>query len=218
MMGKNLDNFNHKKNNKTYIGNKQLRQQPMKKFEDYVIVLDYLPRGHAESRAKSFKTEPIIQSIGINYFTLLELVPRKSYKSQIKIRDKLYIGSGQRDIIDHIKGRISYDELTANAKFELEDTILNIIRDNEEQFVNFFNNSRPITTRKHQLELLPGIGKKLMWDIINERKKAKFKNFKDLTERVSKIGEPDIMIMKRVLIELKNTDKYYIFIRPPHEK
>ncbi|MHA1233140.1 MAG: DUF655 domain-containing protein [Candidatus Helarchaeota archaeon] len=202
-------------NRETY---KDAKSASNKKFEEYVIVLDYLPEGHAESRAKTFKTEPIIQAIGVDYFTLLELVPRKSHKSDIKIKDKLYIGSGHRDKIDHIKGRISYDELTATAKFEIDDTILHIIHENEQKFVDFFNNARSITTKMHQLELIPGIGKKLMWEIINERKKGNFKSFKDIRERVSKIGEPDIMIKKRILMELQNADKYYLFIRHPFEK
>ncbi|MHA1271670.1 MAG: DUF655 domain-containing protein [Candidatus Helarchaeota archaeon] len=214
-MNKNFDSDKSKRKYNRYDDNRHIKQSSNKKFEDYVIVLDYLPRGHAETRAHTFKSEPIIQSIGINYFTLLELVPRKSYKHNIKIRDKLYIGSGQRDAVDHIKGRISYDELTANAKFELEEVVLSIIRENEKKFVDFFNNARSITTRKHQLELLPGIGKKLMWEIINARKSKPFDSFKDISERVSKIGDPDLMIFKRILMELENTDKYYLFIRPP---
>ncbi|MBD3227222.1 MAG: DUF655 domain-containing protein [Candidatus Lokiarchaeota archaeon] len=198
--------------------NRRFKKDRKKKFEKHVIVLDYLPRGNVETRSKSFKTEPIIQSVGVDYFTLLELVPRRSYKRKIAIKDKLYIGSGQREIVDHIKGRITYDDLTANARFELEETIARIIKENEEKFVNFFNNARPITTRMHQLELLPGIGKKIMWDIINERKRSKFKNFKELNERVSKLPDPQDMILKRILMELQGSDKYYLFIRPPYEK
>jgi putative nucleotide binding protein len=203
------DRFDKRRDHKSYSH---------KKFEEYVIVLDYLPRGHIESRSRSFKTEPIIQSVGTNYFTLLELVPRKSYKSKIKVKDKLYIGPETREMVDHIKGRISYDELTANAKFELEDTIKKVIKENEERFVEFFNNARPITTRMHQLELFPGVGKKIMWEILNARKKAKFGSFKDISERVSKVPEPESMILKRIISELQGDDKYYIFIRPPHER
>ena len=220
-MSRDKYNQGESKNRKRYSkynNNTHSKTQHPKKFEDYIIVLDYLPRGHVESRTRSFKSEPIIQAIGTNYFTILELVPRKSHINKIKIKDKYYIGSGQREIIDHIKGRISHNELTANAKFELEDTISKIIKDNEERYVNFFSNSKPITTRMHQLELLPGIGKKIMWEIINERKKSRFDSFKDISARISKIPDPEIMILKRVLTELENEDKYYIFIRPPFEK
>jgi len=40
------------------------------------------------------------------------------------------------------------------------------------------------------LELLPGIGKKLMWGIIEEKKKGKFENFKNLVERVKGLHAP----------------------------
>ena len=82
----------------------------------------------------------------------------------MKYRDK-------RKKIDHVKRRILYDALTASAKFELPLIIEQIIKKNEKRFLNFYNKAKPITTRMHQLELLPGVGKKLMWDIINEVKK-----------------------------------------------
>ncbi len=52
--------------------------------------------------------------------------------------------------------------------------------------------------RLHQLELLPGIGKKHMWDIINARKEAEFTSFEDIKNRVSMLAEPVKLIAKRV--------------------
>ncbi|MCK7471524.1 MAG: DUF655 domain-containing protein [Desulfomicrobium escambiense] len=37
----------------------------------------------------------------------------------------------------------------------------------EKWFVNFFNTARAVTPRMHALELVPGIGKKYMWQVIN---------------------------------------------------
>ncbi|MHA1628104.1 MAG: DUF655 domain-containing protein, partial [Candidatus Baldrarchaeia archaeon] len=72
---------------------------------------------------------------------------------------------------------------------------------------------QPITMRMHQLELLPGIGKKIMWEILEERKKKPFESFKDLTSRI-KMPDPVKAIVKRILIELEGEDKYYLFVRP----
>ncbi|MDD1779264.1 MAG: DUF655 domain-containing protein, partial [Candidatus Helarchaeota archaeon] len=89
-----------------------------------------------------------------------------------------------------------------------------IIEKNPEQFLKFFNESRPLTTRMHQLELLPGIGKKIMWDIIETRKQQPFTDFKNISERV-RLPDPINIIVKRVLFELQEGDKYRVFTRPP---
>jgi putative nucleotide binding protein len=64
----------------------------------------------------------------------------------------------------------------------------------------------------HALELLPGIGKKSMWQIINAREKKAFSSFKDIESRTS-IGDPVKVIAKRILDELGGGEKYRIFSR-----
>ena len=41
--------------------------------DDYCVVLDFLPKGHAAWK----RPEPIAQCIGEKYFALLEIVPRE---------------------------------------------------------------------------------------------------------------------------------------------
>jgi len=186
-----------------------------KKYEEFAIVLDFLPKGHADDKKPMYAREPLIQVIGDTFFTLLELIPKKN--ANIKIRETIFIGKGPRSFIDHVKGRISYDELTASAKFELPNIIHDIIEKDSKRFLQFFNESRPLTTRMHQLELLPGIGKKLMWNILEERKKEPFSDFKNVSNRV-RIPDPISVIEKRVIIELQGSDKYRVFTRhPPQE-
>jgi putative nucleotide binding protein len=129
---------------------------------------------------------------------------------------RVYIGSGSRDIIDHVNRRIEYSELSNNAKLELTYQIVNIIMDNEARFIRYFNEAGPITTRMHALELLPGIGKKLMWAVLNERKKGAFKSFADLMERVKGLHNPEKIICKRVEDELIDDKiKYRVFTTAP---
>ena len=187
-----------------------------KKYEEHVIVLDFMARGKQSpsDRRPSYSKEPIIQSVGVEFFTLLELVPLRNQR--INVGDKLFIGRGEKQVkkIERIKNRIYYQDLSSNAKFELPRVIEDIIINNENKFIDFFNNARPITTRMHQLELLPGVGKKLMWDLINERKKSPYLDFKDLMSRV-KISDPKKLIVKRILGEIENeNEKHRIFTRP----
>ncbi|HDM22790.1 MAG TPA: DUF655 domain-containing protein [Methanomicrobia archaeon] len=179
----------------------------MKKiYENYAYVLDYLPEGYISGGMKRSKT-PVAQVIGEKYFSLLEVVP----KTELEVYERIFIGKGQRDKITHIKKRLSYNELTSTAKAELPYVVEEIVKKNEEEFVKFFNNARPISIRFHQLELLPGVGKKLMKSILEERKKGEFKSFKDIDERVPSMPDPLNMIVRRVVDELECKDRYAIF-------
>ncbi len=180
-----------------------------KKLEDYAYVIDFLPYGHPDDKRPIHKREPLAQLVGENYFTLLEVSIKKD-KSPL-IMDRLYIGKGERDIVNKIKRKLRYDDLTPAAKSELPYVLEHIVKQNEQKYVEFFNKAESITTRLHQLELLPGIGKKTMWAILEERKKEPFKNFDDIAKRV-RIAHPAKLIVSRIIYELKNPDvKYRLF-------
>ncbi len=178
--------------------------------EDYVLVLDYLSRG----RGTGFRAEPLVQAIGTKYFTLLELVPKES--AQIKIMDKLYVGKDERDKIDHIKRRIESSQLTTTAASEFEKAIEKIVREDEQRFVEFFNKSAPISLKRHQLELLPGLGNKHMMAILKEREIAPFTSYENIEKRVRLMPDPVATVVGRIMDETKDsTQKHYLFTRPP---
>jgi len=177
--------------------------------DENVIVLDFLPRGHSTGRQ-----EPLAQVIGDKYFSLLEVIVRK--EMNIKSGDKVYVGDGKRDHVDHIKRRITVRDLTTFARSELPFVVEKLIKENEPRFVEFFNNAQPISTRLHQLELLPGIGKRHMWDIIGERKKGPFTSFEDVKKRIKLMPDPSNSIKKRVMEELEDESvRYRIFVAGP---
>jgi len=124
----------------------------------------------------------------------------------------VYIGDGKRDKIHHIVGKISLAKLTATAKSELEFVIKDIVKKNEKKFIEFFNKAQPLSTRMHQLELLPGLGKKHMWQIIETRQEKPFESFSDLKNRVKLMPDPEKMIIKRILQELEGAEKHKIFV------
>jgi putative nucleotide binding protein len=87
-----------------------------------------------------------------------------------------------------------------------------IVRENEQRFVQFFNTSVPITPKLHMLHLLPGIGKKLLWEILDERQKRPFESFADIAHRIKAMPHPDRMIINRVLEEIEDPEtKYRVF-------
>ncbi|MDQ1283176.1 MAG: putative nucleotide binding protein [Euryarchaeota archaeon] len=181
--------------------------------EEVARILDYLPYGRTPD-SRSYQKQPLVQAVGEANFVLMEMTPKAGVVPAAGTR--VYIGSGSRDVIDHVNRRIEFPELSNNAKLELPYQIQSIVLDNEARFIRYFNDAGPITTRMHALELLPGIGKKLMWAILNERKKGAFKGFADLMERIKGLHNPEKLIAKRVEDELMDERiKYRVFTTVP---
>jgi putative nucleotide binding protein len=178
--------------------------------EETAIVLDFLPHGYPfDSRPMHQKT-PIAQAIGKDHFSLLELVPKKGIHLQPDA--EVYIGEGKREQVHHISGRLALEKLTETAKSQLNSILQVRIKEKEEKFIEFFNKSGPINTRRHQIELLPGIGKKHMWEILEARDEKPFISFEDIKSRVKLIPDPEKLVLKRILAELNNEDKYKLFV------
>jgi len=182
----------------------QTGENPIKK-DEWAIVLDFLQHGHYGME----RSQPVAQVIGEDYFSLLEVIVRED--ASVKLEERVYIGDGKRDVVKYIRGRIEPKELTAAAKNELSSIIDKIIRSKPQRFVDFFNKSGPLTTRMHSMELLPGVGKKHLWAIIDARKEKPFESFEDIKKRVPLLPDPEKLIIRRVLAELEGSDKYRIF-------
>ena len=175
--------------------------------EENAIVLDYLEHGYSLEQGQN-KTA-IVQALGLNHLTLLELIPKKGV--QLQPHQEVYIGEGKREEIHHIKGRIFENKLTSTARNELVHALDKVVGENEAKFLQFFNKAGPLSMRMHQLELLPGLGKKHMWEVIQARKARPFESFDDLKERVKLIPDPKGMVVKRIMKEIKGDEKYKIY-------
>jgi putative nucleotide binding protein len=184
--------------------------------DQYFYVLDYLPSGSPAESRQAHGREPVAQVIGEEYFTLLEVVPLEGIA--IKTGDRIFVGRGPEDRlysqVSRVVRPITYNDLSMVAKRELENILEMIVDINEARFVDFFNNAKPLTVKMHQLELIPGIGKKLMWEILAEREKQPFKSIDDLQTRIKVIGIKK-KIIERILSELQGNEKYRIFVMPP---
>lgn len=174
--------------------------------EEYAIVLDYLPYGYPLEG----KMVPVAQAIGIKNLTLLQLVPRRGITLQPK--EKVYIGEGKRDKIYYILGRLPKDKMTENAKMNLNDFIKEVVLEREKDFVEFFNNADAVNTRVHQLELLPGFGKKHTNEILKAREEKKFESFDEIKKRLPSLPDPRKAVEKRIAQELLEEERHNLFV------
>jgi putative nucleotide binding protein len=184
-----------------------------KRYEEYAYVLDFLPHGRPGIRPTGragYRAGALVQLIGEEFFTLLEALVKEGVS--LKLQDRVYVGKEAREDITYIIGRVGFDELTASAKAELPTVVGRVVLNRENWFVNFFNTARAVTPRMHALELIPGIGKKYMWQVINERERRVFESFDDLQKR-TELPNPVKLITKRVMEELEGDSKYRLFTR-----
>jgi putative nucleotide binding protein len=179
--------------------------------EPSMIVLDFMEFGNPTDRHFEHRNQPVAQGIGTKYFTLLEAVPLPAIR--LEIFEEVELGP-------HSKVRkpimITYDDLTSVSRTNLDEAVRRIILKNEKYFVEFFNIAEPVTLRLHALELLPGIGKKTMKTIIYERERKRFESFEDIKERTR--IDPVKALTERIINELRGTEKYYLFVKPPHDR
>ena len=179
----------------------------MAEKEEYAIILDYLPYGYPLKKVGT----PIAQAVGVKTFSLLELVPRRGLA--LTPKEKVYIGPEKRDKIYYIAGRLPREDITETAKIQLQEFIEQVVTEQEQEFVKFFNEAQAINTRLHQLELLPGFGKKHTKEILDARKEKFFASFEDIKNRVKSIPDPKKVVEKRFLEELLERQRFNIFVK-----
>ena len=174
--------------------------------EENALILDFLPYGDPLEK----KMLPVAQSIGKENFTLLLLVPRRGIK--FEVGEEVYIGEDKRDKVQYILGRCPREKLTETSKIQLEEFVEKKMAEDSEKVIKFFNESQPINTRLHQIELLPGSGKKHTTAILAAREEKPFESVEDIKNRVSNIPDPIRGVEKRILEELTTMQRYNLFI------
>ena len=178
-------------------------------YEEHAYVLDYLPYGRSSDKSRHLVV-PSVQIMGEQYFTLLEAELKVG--ATVVVPERIYIGRDRREKVDRIISRVSYEQLTANAKAEVTPLIDELVKKQEKRFVDFFNNSQPVTPRMHSLELLPGIGKKSMWAVVNTRERKAFTGYKDIEQKTG-LSDVSKILAKRIFEELSTESKYRLFTR-----
>jgi putative nucleotide binding protein len=181
---------------------------PDKKYEESAYVLDFLPRG--KSVVIKGREGPMVQAIGEDRLTLLELLGMEN--QDFEIGEKVKIGKEGREKIMSVLGKLTYEELTPEAKSTLPTVVEKLVKENEAKYVTYFNDLQPLTPRLHGLELIPGIGKTFMKEIVDMREKEPFTSFDDVQKRVG-LREPAKMIAKRIVEELSGDSRVSIFVK-----
>ncbi|HLC46988.1 MAG TPA: DUF655 domain-containing protein [Candidatus Nanoarchaeia archaeon] len=189
-----------------------MEQERRRQREEHAVVLDFLQNGYPFDKRPSHIKTPIVHAIGKTNFTLLELVPKPGVVLQPHA--EVYIGEDKRDQIHHINGKLPLHKLTATAQSELPHIIANIVRTNEARFVEFFNKASPLSVRMHVVELLPGVGKKHMHELIEARDERPFESFQDLRNRVKLFPDPEKTIVRRIIEEISEQQKHPLFVVP----
>ncbi|MEC9354271.1 MAG: DUF655 domain-containing protein, partial [Candidatus Thermoplasmatota archaeon] len=131
----------------------------------------------------------------------------------INIGDRVFIGkeAGERTQIERVRARVNYTDLTHTAQTELGFLLEELIGDQEEKFLQFYNFAGPISRRYHSLELLPGLGKKTMEAIVKNRP---YSSFSDMETKVPNFRQPGKYIASRIENEIREQDqKYRLFVR-----
>ncbi|MFC5973345.1 DUF655 domain-containing protein [Halomarina salina] len=172
------------------------------------VVLDYLPHGRADDDRPRFQKPSLAYALGVDDFGLYECVLTEG--AEVSFGDHVDVHGDDVETVS----RVSFEELSGGARSELEYAVEEIVDDDERRFVDHYNEAQPITLRLHQLNLLPGIGKKLRDTILDERKRQPFESFEDLDERVDGLHDPRQIIVERILEELREDElKYRSFVQ-----
>src|SRR6056297_2512098 len=173
------------------------------------VVLDFLPHGRTSDDRPQYEKDPLGYVLDYDDFTLYEFIAASD--ADVSIGDRIDVAS---DEFVTRYSEIEYDELPGGAQSELAYVIEDIVEEQQQRFVDFYHDAQPITLRLHQLNLLPGIGKKLRNNILDERKRQPFESFEDLESRIGGLHNPKEVLVDRIQEELRDDDlKYRIFVR-----
>ena len=181
---------------------------PPRKYEEYAYVLDFNPRG--KSTTVRGREGVIITAIGEDRLTLLEVLGVEN--SSFDVAERIYIGKEGRTKISSVLGKMDYENISSSAQTELPSVVETIVTNNEQKFVDYLNNARPLTPRIHALELIPGIGKTYMKAMLDERDRKKFESYADLQDRIG-FKEPIKQISKRIMEEITGETRMNLFVK-----
>jgi len=191
-----------------YQNGPKKKKQFIKKFRE-IVILDLLLHGHPEEDKPSWAKTPIAQVLTFPDFVLYEVKVNKN--SDVEVQEQnTYEEFLNKDKLRDVLKKIDFNDLTSTSKALIQPILEKEVLKYEEEFINFFNNSTSITPRMHALKLLPGIGQKHMWEILEARERQKFVTFQDISDRTS-ISNPAKLIAQRIIKELQRDVKYYLF-------
>jgi putative nucleotide binding protein len=151
-----------------------------------------------------------IQGVGTDHFTLLEGTLHDD--TTVAPGDRVALTDDEQRPHAAVTQRLTYETLSQDAQDRLEPTVASIITANEQRFIDWYNDAQPISLRRHQLDLLPGIGQSRRETILRQRESRPFDDFADLKDRIEQLRDPHAILAERVLTELQDDVKYTLFV------
>ena len=121
-------------------------------------MLDFVERG--KSSTVRGREGVILTALGEDRLTLLEVLGVEN--STFEVGERIYIGKQGRTKVQSVLGKLEYANISQTAHSEIAGVVQKIVTQNEKRFIDYLNNSQPLTPRIHALELIPGIGKTYM--------------------------------------------------------
>jgi len=180
----------------------------------HAVILDYLAHGHDGGR---YGNRPAAFALGTRDFRPFELAVVED--AHVLIGNRIVVEPPEEREVAEAVHEVEYGALSSNAQSELEYVVEDFVDDDEQRFVDFYNDAQPITLRLHQLDLLPGIGKKLRNNILDEREREPFGSFEEIEQRVSGLHNPRDVLVERIIEEIREDDlKYRTFARREGEE
>lgn len=153
---------------------------------------------------------PLVHGIGEERLTLLEILAGGN--ATFEVGERVCIGKEGRVKVLSVLGKLNYEELTNEARNELPDVVERLILANEATYITYINQLQPVTPRLHGLELIPGIGKTFMRQILNARDRKPFGSFEDLQQRTG-LREPIRLVAKRIVEEISGGSRINLFVK-----
>ncbi|SMO40421.1 DUF655 domain-containing protein [Halorubrum cibi] len=171
------------------------------------VLLDVLPNGRPDDGRPGYQKSPVAYALGTASFGLYELSLEED--AGVSVSDRIDLDG---PAVSRYR-EVDFEGLTRNAAAEIEYAVEAIVDGDERRFVDFYNEAGAITLRLHQLNLLPGIGKKLRNRVLDERKRGPFESFEEVSERISGLHRPREVILERIVEEIREDDlKYRTFV------
>lgn len=167
---------------------------------------DLLPKG---TRGGEYRRHyPVLVVVGAKKFTVQKVYLK--HQLNVAVGDIIDLTQHKDDFITTKRHPAS--DWSVGLRDLVEEMVAQLLRENEEQYVQFFNNAKLITTKLHQLKLLPGVGEKRVSKILKTRDMKPFESYADIEERVG--IDPVAVVTARVLEELEEPQRYHLFTVP----
>lgn len=188
-------------------------RKPKTQFKDLgkSFVIDFYPHGKSLSHRRSEDYNPLVVVVTAKEFQFYDVI--LTVEAEFSVGEDLLLSPRNRSIIR--LNQIRYNQLSNSALNNLPTAIKKIVITYESRYITFFNQAHPLTSQMHQLQLLPGIGQKRLWTILEARKTNPFTSFSDFSKRTN-ISDPMSIFTNRILLELEDSPKYFLFIKKKH--